>query len=89
MKYRTDLIFLLDFLYIGYLSSFIFQILHFCIEWFAFFFIFDGETVKTENFRVRDGPLQKLWGVGGGGAVVNFCAAGIFFRYQIPCMSVF
>ena len=86
MKYRTDLIFLLDFLYTGYLSSFIFQILHFCIEWFAFFFIFDGETVKTENFRVRDGPLQKLWG---GGAVVKFWAAGIFFRYQIPCMSVF
>ena len=29
----------------------------------------------------RDGPLEKLWGEG------NFQAAGIFFRYQIPCMN--
>ena len=31
----------------------------------------------------RDGPLEKLWGEG------NFPAAGIFFRYQIPCMNFF
>ena len=33
---------------------------------------------------LRDGPLEKLWGGGG-----EFRAAGIFFRYQIPCMSLF
>ena len=33
----------------------------------------------------RDGPLEKLWGVGEG----NFRAAEIFFRYQIPCMNFF
>ena len=32
---------------------------------------------------IRDGPLEKLWGEG------NFRAAGIFFRYQIPCMNFF
>ena len=32
---------------------------------------------------VRDGPLETLWGEG------NFRAAGIFFRYQIPCMNFF
>ena len=31
---------------------------------------------------LRDGPLEKLWGEEG-----NFRAAGIFFRYQIPCMN--
>ena len=35
---------------------------------------------------VRDGPLEKLWGTGGGR---DFRAAGIFFRYQIPCMNFF
>ena len=33
---------------------------------------------------VRDGPLEKLWGGGR-----NFRSAGIFFRYQIPCMNFF
>ena len=33
---------------------------------------------------LRDGPLEKLWG-----GVGNFRAAGIVFRYQIPCMNVF
>ena len=33
---------------------------------------------------LRDGPLEKLWGGEG-----NFRAAGIFFRYQIPCMNFF
>ena len=32
--------------------------------------------------RFRDGPLEKLWGRGG-----EFRVAGIFFRYQIPCMN--
>ena len=31
----------------------------------------------------RDGPLEKLWGMG------NFPATGICFRYQIPCMDFF
>ena len=35
---------------------------------------------------VRDGPLEKLWG---GGGLGNFRAAGIIFRYQIPCMNFF
>ena len=35
------------------------------------------------NSFLRDGPLEKLWGEG------NFRAAGIFFRYQIPCMNFF
>ena len=33
---------------------------------------------------LRDGPLEKLWRGEG-----NFRAAGIFFRYQIPCMNFF
>ena len=37
---------------------------------------------------VRDGPLEKLWG-GGGAGLGNFRAAGIIFRYQIPCMDFF
>ena len=39
MKYRTDLIFLLDFLHTGYLSSFISQILHFLL-WMVCVFLF-------------------------------------------------
>ena len=35
--------------------------------------------------ELRDGPLENLWGGGGG----NFRAAGIFFHYQIPCMNFF
>ena len=39
---------------------------------------------------LRDGPLEKLWGAGGGGGGVgNFRAAGFFFRKQIPCMNFF
>ena len=30
----------------------------------------------------RDGPLEKLWEGEG-----NFRVAGVFFRYQIPCMN--
>ena len=32
----------------------------------------------------RNGPLERLWWGGG-----YFRAAGIFFRYQIPCMKFF
>ena len=39
--------------------------------------------VITELQWFRDGPLERLWGEG------NFRAAGIFFRYQIPCMIFF
>ena len=34
---------------------------------------------------IRDGPFEKLWG----GEEGNFRAAGIYFRYQIPCMNFF
>ena len=40
--------------------------------------------VGQTAFGVRDGPLEKFWGGGG-----DFRAAGIFFRYQIPCMNFF
>ena len=39
---------------------------------------------KHVMFIFRDGTLEKLWGGEGEG---NFRAAGIFFRYQIPCMN--
>ena len=41
-------------------------------------------AVLTRYISFRDGPLEKLWGGEG-----NFRAAGIFFRYQIPCMNFF
>ena len=56
-------------------------------------FVCDDMAVSTQTggesgmrtFRpFRDGPLEKLWGGEG-----NFRAAGIFFRYQIPCMNFF
>ena len=34
--------------------------------------------------QLRDGPLKMLMGGGG-----DFRAAGMFFRYQIPCMIFF
>ena len=39
---------------------------------------------NTKTLTLRDGPLEKLRGGEG-----NFRAAGIFFRYQIPCMNFF
>ena len=39
-------------------------------------------------YIIRDGPLEKLWG-GGGGGEGNFRAAGLFFHYPIPCMNFF
>ena len=50
-----------------------------------------GHAAETNpNFQlankpspISDGPLEKLSGVG------NFRAAGIFFRYQIPCLNFF
>ena len=43
----------------------------------------DNESKRKQNL-LRDGPLEKLWGGEG-----NFRPAGIFFRYQIPCMNFF
>ena len=40
-------------------------------------------TTSFPSSLFRDGPLEKLWGGGGG----NFRAARIFFRYQILCMN--
>ena len=42
------------------------------------------DTIAQRLDTLRDGPLKKLWGGEG-----NFRAAGIFFRYQIPCMNFF
>ena len=39
---------------------------------------------SVRQARLRDGSLEKLWGGEG-----NFRAAGIIFRYQIPCMNFF
>ena len=36
------------------------------------------------NGQITDGPLEKLWEGEG-----NFRTAGIFFRYQIPCINFF
>ena len=52
--------------------------------------VHENDTKKTKLTKtsastvVRDGPLEKLWGGEG-----NFWAAGIFFRFQIPCMNFF
>ena len=35
-------------------------------------------------YIIRDGPLEKFWGGGGG-----LEGAGIFFHYPIPCMNFF
>ena len=37
------------------------------------------------TYKFRDEPSEKLLG----GGVGNFRAAGIFFRYQIPCINIF
>ena len=55
------------------------------------FALFGGSSNSLDftDFRdtapLRDGPLEQLWG----GGVGNFRAAGIVFRYQIPCMNFF
>ena len=43
------------------------------------------ERCPYYRVSVREGPLEKLLGGGGG----NVWAAGIFFRYQIPCLNIF
>ena len=45
----------------------------------------DRNQVVLVACTLRDRPLEKLWGGGGG----NFRGAGIFFRYQISCMNFF
>ena len=37
--------------------------------------------------RIKGRTIRQVRG--GGGRVGNFLAAGIFFRYQIPCMKFF
>ena len=44
----------------------------------------DRNQIVLVACTLRDGPLEKLWGGGG-----NFRGAGIFFRFQIPCMNFF
>ena len=39
-------------------------------------------TDFRDTAPLRDGPLEQLWGG-------DFRAAGIVFRYQIPCMNFF
>ena len=41
--------------------------------------------INSKRLVIRDGPLLESYGAGEG----NFRAAGIFFRYQIPCMNFF
>ena len=41
-------------------------------------------------FMLREGrTIRKVMGGGGGGGGGEFRAAGIFLRYQIPCMNFF
>ena len=40
----------------------------------------NGGGIKAKFTIVRDGPLEKLWG--GGGGVGNFPAAGTFFSIK-------
>ena len=54
-----------------------------CILFVCFFFGMRRIKTKTDVHSIRDGPLKKLW------EEENFRDAGIFFRYQIPCMSFF
>ena len=44
----------------------------------------DGLERTLGTTSLRDGPLETLWGEGKG----NFRAAGIIFRYQIPCVNI-
>ena len=56
-------------------------------RFFLSFALFGGSSNSLDftDFRdtapLRDGPLEQLGGVG------NFRAAGIVFRYQIPCIN--
>ena len=62
--------------------------------------LFSKQGLRKQPSPVRGGPLENLWrggggggvgggGGGGGGGVGDFRAAGIVFRYQIPCMKFF
>ena len=44
---------------------------------------FDAYAIHIKGRTIR----KVMWGAGGGKG--NFRAAGIFFRYQIPCMDFF
>ena len=41
----------------------------------------------NQTNKNKERAIRKV--VGGGGGVGNFRVAGIFFRYQIPCMNFF
>ena len=47
--------------------------------------LFSKQGLRKQPSPVRGGPLENLWRGGGG----DFRAAGIVFRYQIPCMKFF
>ena len=40
------------------------------------------DLLSAEKIELGDGPLEKLWNVGGGG-LGNFLAAGIFFVIKL------
>ena len=44
---------------------------------------------KRASLRRRRSKGRTIRKVMGGGGEGNFRAAGIFFRYQIPCMNFF
>ena len=49
-----------------------------------------SNRMNSSHFSVWDGPLEKLWGGGGGGREEgNIRTAGIFFRCRIPSMNFF
>ena len=58
----------------------VYVVVQFYIWFKCYFLLFLGVVMYDKG-----GPLEKLWGGGEG----NFRAAGIFVRYQIPCMNFF
>ena len=44
------------------------------------------DLLSAEKIELGDGPLEKLWNVGGGGAG-EFSSGRNFFRYQIARMN--
>ena len=44
------------------------------------------DLLSAEKMELGDGPLEKLWNGGGGGAG-EFSSSRNFFRYQIACMN--
>ena len=46
-----------------------------------------SKRASLRRRRSKGRTIRKV--MGGGGGEGNFRAAGIFFRYQIPCMNFF